>query len=151
MSSEHFLLLGAGINDNFDVRILLFQELHMSSNQVYPESTAMHIKKTLHEKDTAWEKDAACKKGETKKEPVHKGPVPGRVYRSKCRNSPASELTSPTFLHMTQASSPAISSGRNTSSKRSAVRKPRATQASFREILSAKAFFTVLAAFSYPM
>ena len=47
--------------------------------------------------------------------------------------------------------SPAISSGRNTSSKRSAVRKPRATQASFREMFSAKAFFTVFAAFSYPM
>ena len=47
--------------------------------------------------------------------------------------------------------SPAIFSGRNTSSKRSAVRKPRATQASFREMFSAKAFFAVFAAFSYPM
>ena len=41
-----------------------------------------------------------------------------------------------------------ISSGWNTSSNCSAVKKPSATQASFREIFSLKAFFAVLAAFS---
>ena len=42
----------------------------------------------------------------------------------------------------------AMASGWNTSSKRSAVRKPSFTQASFREMFSLKASFTVFAAFS---
>lgn len=73
--------------------------------------------------------------------------LPDFIPRQSDRAFSKAEAQSP-FAAETASPDQTISSGWNTSSNLSAVRKPSSTHASFREMLSLYAFFAVLAAFS---